>query len=244
MSGSTDSCTHVIFSPLTSAVIWNKIIDTTLLLFEEGRIGDTTYAHIEIDPAKFSFEILSQEDGKKLMSQKPLLLVNGGFVDASGEPCGLLISHGRELSPFSSEQKYSGVFVIHDGKALITRSEDFNFTENTNFALQNGPLIIEPGGRPGIKPNATDKAKRTVLALDKEGRIHFFFVKGPISLYGCQNFLLNKVKNIDAALNLDGGPMTFFKLDMFGQKASFGSAESLTRFIKITPVQPQKNRKK
>jgi uncharacterized protein YigE (DUF2233 family) len=104
--------------------------------------------------------------------------------------------------------------------------------------LQNGPLIIEPGGRPGIKPSATDKAERTILALDKKGMIHLFFVKGPISLYGCQNFLLNRVKNIDAALNLDGGPMTFFKLDMFGQKASFGSTQGLTHFIKIAPTQP------
>jgi uncharacterized protein YigE (DUF2233 family) len=236
MDSSIVSCAPLFSVLLTSAVIRKGKNDIAPLSFEEGVTNNINFVHIKIDPSKFSFEVLSREQAGKLTAQEPFLLINGGYVDVNDKPCGLLVSQGQTISPFSDNHKFSAVFAINNGKAAITRSKDFKLTEHTTFALQNGPFIIEPGKRPGIKPNATEPAERTLLALDKKGMIHFFILKGPISLYNSQDLLLKKVKNIDAALNLDGGPISFFKLDMLGAKGSFGHAEQPAYFIKIAPL--------
>lgn len=236
MDGSAVTCAPLFSFLLTSAAFRKGKDDIAPLSFDEGTFNDINYAHIKIDPSRFSFEVLNREEAGKIMFQKPLFLVNGGYVETGEKPCGLLISQGKELSPFSKNNKFSAVFVVNNGKASIIRSKDLKLAEYTAFALQNGPFIIDPGGRPGIKPNATDEAERTLLALDKKGMIHFFILKGPISLYRSQDLLLKKVKNIDAAFNLDGGVISFFKLDMSGFKGSFGHAEQPSYFIKITPL--------
>ena len=55
----------------------------------------------------------------------------------------------------------------------------------------------------------SDLFRRTIVAQDREGNILLIFTKGNyFTLHEMMNYLLMSNLNIDAALNLDGGPST------------------------------------
>lgn len=163
------------------------------------------------------------------------LLINGGYFEQNRTPSGLLISGRQKIAPLSEKNVMSGIFTLTPQGARIIRTQNYSPAEDILFAVQNGPLIIEPGGKPGIYDNAITRARRTILAVDKQGKVSFYvFTKG-ISLYDCQSFLLNPGLKISAALNLDGGPSTAFRLVTPSQKVDFGTPSYPAYFIKVTP---------
>ncbi|MBU0671488.1 MAG: phosphodiester glycosidase family protein [Candidatus Margulisbacteria bacterium] len=201
------------------------------IVLTENSSNNIDYTIISFDPARTDFGITFPQD---TVCEEGVLVFNGGFYDENRNPEGLLISQGQELAPLSTKEVMSGILSIKDGQVSIVRTSDYLPRPDEDFVLQCGPLIIEPGGRRGIRGNAM-AAERTILAIDKAGRAYIIVIKTPISLFDAQELLLKRVPNIDAALNLDGGPSSFYYYNQDDQDFSFGSANYPAYFINVTP---------
>lgn len=154
------------------------------------------------------------------------LAMNAGYFTAEHKATGLLVSEGRRLSPFIPQAGAagSGVLLIEGGLVqLLERDQikDRSF-EKAALAIQAGPRIIEPGGRPGIRSDNGRRANRSFIGRDAQGRLVLGVSYHPdptrgrgLSLYELQDILTRglaaeggEALALDAALNLDGGPST------------------------------------
>lgn len=75
--------------------------------------------------------------------------------------------------------------------------------------LQSFPVLVKPGGELGFAAESEDnvRARRTVIAQDREGRILFLIApRGHFTLHQLSLSLTESDLDLDIAINLDGGP--------------------------------------
>lgn len=142
---------------------------------------------------------------------KAQLGVNGGYFDTDFNPVGLYVLGGVVRRPYRERQLLSGTVVIgRSGQLTVrTRSEPY---QDAVYALQCGPLIIDPGGEIGIKNAPGPEARRTVLGIGATGELAVISTTA-VSLRTLAEALHDNpggfgVSRIERALNLDGGPST------------------------------------
>lgn len=173
------------------------------------------------------------------------LVVNGSFFTDRHQATGLLLSQGQRLSRFISSggPGGSGVLVLAANQiSLLARDDlDTKRLKNADLAIQAGPRIIEAGGEPGIRSDNGKRANRSFLGKDQQGRLVVGVVydqstarTGGITLFELQELLLKGLPKataglqIDALLNLDGGPSTGLITRLGGQRALEESAPILS----------------
>ena len=130
--------------------------------------------------------------------------VNGGYFDERFRPVGWLVDHGSELAPRVARSS-GGALAVRGSTLYIGPVKEVPFPPE--FAVQNGPRLVETGGRIGIRADDGKRAARTV-ACDAEQRLHLIVVlarplEGP-TLHETARLLLGL--GCRTALNLDGGP--------------------------------------
>lgn len=171
---------------------------------------------VTIDPARVKFS-RQQTEGEKFFvvcgrDDGPKIMFNGNLFAADGTALGLQISGGKKLSPLNRNSALvTGVFyVTKEGKAKIIHRDSFPALDpaTLDFAMQGGPLIIEPGRKKGISSQSTKPRSRTVIALEKSGKVLILTFSYWISLRDIQELIMKNFPNITAALNLDGGGST------------------------------------
>jgi uncharacterized protein YigE (DUF2233 family) len=142
------------------------------------------------------------------------LVVNGGYYSIANEryfPDGLAISNGEAFG--RSFNGFGGMLAIDDAQAELRwlAQEPYNASEPLRAALQSFPVLVEPGGRLGFGPERENhvRARRTVVAQDREGRILFMVApQGYFTLHQLSRFLTDSDLNLEIAVNLDGGGST------------------------------------
>jgi len=202
-----------------------------LLAHSQAKDSPKDFLVVRIDPKKFQFTIHQSESKEQASSiqaihkeENALLSFNGAFFDKDFKPLGLLVHHGDLLFKLSSSQLMNGVFTIGSKRdAKLFKAQGFLLPENTQFALQNGPILLDENGEIQIAQDTGKKASRTILALDKEGNIVLIIVKqsllnseNMVSLYEIAHALKESELvefGLHSALNLDGGPSTGVALD-------------------------------
>lgn len=175
-----------------------------VLYFEPGAVDPT----IELNTASSALANVAPD---------ALAVMNAGFFTPERRATGLLLSQGKQLSPFIAEGggAGSGVFVLDDGKpSLVSRDQmKKDRLQAAELALQAGPRILEADGTPGIISDDGQRANRTVIGADKEGRVVVAVAVGPNgwstgpTLFELQR-ILSRDLELSFALNLDGGPST------------------------------------
>jgi hypothetical protein len=159
-----------------------------------------------------------------------LAVTNGGFFTPERRPTGLLVHRGEVLAPLvaSGGAAGSGVLVVEAGRVeLLTREVAAGRSfEQATLALQAGPRLVEPDGRPGIKADDGVRANRTAAGRDGHGRLAVAVTYdedagvtlGP-SLFELMTLLgkeglgqVDPALALQVALNLDGGPSTGLSL--------------------------------
>jgi exopolysaccharide biosynthesis protein len=153
---------------------------------------------------------LNVEDWQKETNAR--MVVNGGFFREENElpiPNGLTIINGQAFG--SSYDSFGGMLAINDQQAELRSlaQKPYYPGEPLWAGLQSFPLLVKPGGELGFPAESEDnvKARRTVIAQDKEGRIIFMIApRGYFTLYQLSLYLTGSDLNLDIALNLDGGP--------------------------------------
>jgi hypothetical protein len=130
-------------------------------------------------------------------------VVNGGFFDDRGRSLGLRITHGDVAISLRRNVDW-GVFYVAARRARIVHSREFVAAPGIEAAIQVGPRILIDGVVPRLKPQT---ARRTAIALDREGRTLTLVVSGePVEATALGSRLA--ALGFHSALLLDGGPST------------------------------------
>jgi uncharacterized protein YigE (DUF2233 family) len=193
-----------------------------------SRAVDLTVIHL--DAAHAELVVVDQAD-KRAGSRLPDALkasgcragVNGGFFDAGLKPVGLLVAAGREVSPMATDGPSGVLCVGEDGSVKMLALSDYLASPpRCREALQAGPLVVDPGGKPGIRSRDEKRFRRTVVCLDAEGGVRLL-VTGELTLWELMEVLLDEKLvgfKVERALNLDGGPSTALWADCEGSEVS------------------------
>lgn len=191
---------------------------------------------VKIDPKLYSFTIYENTDKKSAKTIEEIhketqsaITVNGGFFTEKFQPTGLLISNGKELSSLSKADLVNGIIAItKQGDLKFFNASELNNAiinpDQYEFAIQNGPIILDQNGN--IKTATTNKltASRTAMGIDQNSNIVLIIVKQ--SLFNIDNSLtldqlahivkenpeLQKL-GIHSLVNLDGGSSTGLMID-------------------------------
>ena len=138
-----------------------------------------------------------------------LLLVNGGFFTEEMAATGRIVVEG--VGSGTSYQGFGGMLAITadsvEIRSLVERPYDSN--EALQYALQSFPLLVRPGGEMGFPEEDNLQGRRTVVALDENGRLLFILAPGGgFTLHELSRYLVESDLGIEVALNLDGGTST------------------------------------
>lgn len=192
------------------------------------------FSEVGVDLGSVRLEVVHAEHGAflpKLLPEGALAIVNGGYFETNFAPSTWVKSGGVELAPRRDTHR-GGVFAVAGPKVYLGELGALSF--EPELAVQSFPLIVEPGGKPGIHRDDGRRAARTVACL-RDGQLSFVLLAAPRgegpTLYEADALLRAQRPRgfgCSAALNLDGGPSSGV---VFGPRV--GAARSR---IPIAPV--------
>jgi hypothetical protein len=187
-----------------------------ILLRDETQALRETVALLRITPDAFSFDVAYDPQGKDLQAWQAATgaaaIINGGYFRREPEgfvPDGLIVCDGKGFG--ESYGDYAGMFSVGDTGPEVRwlKTTPYDPAEKLHAAVQSFPMLIQPGGQIGFPQEDDDglRARRTVVARDRSGRILFLIAaQGWFTLRTLSVYLHESDLDLDAALNLDGGP--------------------------------------
>ena len=135
--------------------------------------------------------------------QRAVCVVNGGFFDENFKPVGYYKVDGKVLNPHKSTSQ-SGYVCIDANGDLSIHFKDVD-PEKYVSVFQSGPLLIDPGGKPGIRNDDGKVADRTCIVQLSDGAFVLLF-HAQTTLFALSQYILSEYPTVERALNLDGGP--------------------------------------
>lgn len=192
---------------------------------------------VRLDPAHVQFEVGYAPDQPRPLTTwhgraEAVVTINGGFFDTHNRSTALIIRSG--VASGVSYQGSGGMFAVdRDGRVSLRYlvEEPYDPHEPLLEALQSWPMLIKPGGTL-VYTSADDgqRARRSVVAIDREGRVVLLSVAShTFTLRGLADWLLASDLDLDAALNLDGGSST-------GLYADSGEEQLRTDAFVLLPI--------
>jgi uncharacterized protein YigE (DUF2233 family) len=175
---------------------------------------------VRVDPALMRFRVGYAPAAPRPLATwhadaNALATINGGFFDENHQSTALVISDG--LVSGSSYQGSGGMFAVDAAGNVSLRylaAQPYDPNEPLVAALQSWPMLITDGTLTYTTADDGQRARRSVVALDRSGRVLLIACSGnDFSLRGLADWLLASDLEIDAALNLDGGSSTGLYLD-------------------------------
>jgi hypothetical protein len=184
-----------------------------------GQNQSVAAVHIwRLDQKRFRLDVTYADRPKSLDAwQKETnaeLVMNGGYFSIANDryyPDGLTIVNGKASG--RSFKGYGGMLAIIPSQAQVRSlvENPYNPNERLQAALQAFPMLVKPGGGLGFGQERENnaRARRTVIAQDKAGRILFIVIpEAHFTLHELSLYLTESDLNLDVALNLDGGGST------------------------------------
>jgi uncharacterized protein YigE (DUF2233 family) len=217
---------------------------------------------IQVDFSRFDISVTATSRVNGFSSQAPTLesfasiaarnqrtpinfaALSGGFSSYDPmEPSGLLVENGRILSPPARKtQSLSGILCVdRRGMAKILYVEEYMDRErDCQWALQAGPLVVEPG-REAINRSTREKSlfRRIVACETEDPELFEFYLFERADLRDVEDALRRRCK---IALNLtgdvQGGALVSSER---GVRSSFGSSKSPLASIIFVKPREQRN---
>ena len=170
---------------------------------------------VRLVPQAFALRVAYTPEKPRLLrnwaiSSQPTIALNGGFFLENYQPVGLIVSDGVAYG--QSYEGFGGMLALTaDGTLTLRalRDQPYDPNEAIEQSLQSFPMLMFPGGLAADFEDNGQKARRTVLAFDRQGRMLIIIAPGSdLSLRELADWLLASDLELDRALNLDGGPST------------------------------------
>ena len=162
-------------------------------------LDDSHRFHLVDNPSRTSHLTVA----KVFRENRAVCVINGGFFDEDFEAVGYYKVDGRVLSSSKSPSLSGYVCIDREGKLSI----HFKTVEPNDYVsiFQSGPLLVDPGGKPGIRTNDGKVADRAAIVQLADGTFVFLFHK-QTTLLAFSRYILTEYPTADRAVNLDGGP--------------------------------------
>jgi len=207
-------------SPSTGAHlnVWNKVAPGVEVRTEDWKIlggDDDTVTIVRFDLHKIKFSVGYQPQQPLLLhewmqQERALAMMNGGYFDQEDSATALVVSNGKSFG--ESYAGFGGMLSddTHGNVRLRSlRQQPYNPNkEQLAQATQSSPMLMVGGKRTQFSADAS-QTRRSVVAMDKQGRLLFIVSPGQVfSLDQLADQLASSDLSIDVALNLDGGSST------------------------------------
>ena len=183
------------------------------LFTEDGRQREQITI-FRLEPALFQFEIGYRPGEPQLLADwqaetGALLLANGGFFTEAYIATGLTTIEGQPSGTTYGD--FAGTFVVTAAGPEVRwlGAQPYDPNEPLLYGLQSFPMLVKPGGVVGYTDEDNDRARRTVIGEDRDGRLLILVAPwGSFTLAELSRWLVQSDLDLDVALNLDGGTST------------------------------------
>jgi uncharacterized protein YigE (DUF2233 family) len=135
-----------------------------------------------------------------------LAAINGGFFTPEQTALGLTVAGGQAQG---SSREFGGMFAVDVAGVPSIRDlaqQPYDGSEGYVEVLQSFPMLIRPGGQPGMIEESGERNRRSVVAIDGSGRVLLIVAPtGDWTLQDLAEALATSDMGVERALNLDGG---------------------------------------
>jgi uncharacterized protein YigE (DUF2233 family) len=198
--------------------VWNRGATGVEVRTEDWKIqggDDDTVTIVRFDLHKVKLSVGYQPQQPLLMNEwmqqeHAIAMMNGGYFDQQYVATALVASNGKVFG--ESYTGFGGMLSVDTQQNVQLRSlrqqpYDPN-NEQLRQATQSSPMLMVGGKRTQFNADAS-QTRRSVVAMDKQGRLLFIVSPNPIfSLDQLADQLVSSDLSIETALNLDGGSST------------------------------------
>lgn len=222
---------------------WTQVSPGAEIRYEHWKSAgpdEDTVTINRFDPHRFQISVgyqpdhpLSLEDWEKQIGA--VALFNGGYFDQHDRATGLVISDGQ--SDGTSYPGFGGLFAVDTEGNLILRAlsqQPYDpDVDQLQQATEASPMLVMDGKRTQFDANASG-SRRTVVALDTEGRLLFIISPGgSFTLDELADVVSSSDLHIQTALNLDGGASTGMYIKTADKNITLDSISSLPIVIAL-----------
>lgn len=210
------------FEAISDGGTWSTVqpgLDRRVIRIEDNQNQTVELVHIwRLDQTYYRLDVAFDARPKTLETWQQetdaALVMNGGYFSINNERYsadGLLVVDGAASG--RGFQGFGGMLAV-SGRGTEVRwlvDEPYDPNERLEAALQSFPILVKPGGMLGFGPEREDhaRARRTVIAQDRQGRILFIVTpQGYFTLHQLSAYLTASDLDLDIAVNLDGGGST------------------------------------
>lgn len=190
------------------------------IVFRENSFDFVKIDRKDLNSVKFYYK---DNEGNKIESinrlksylekndKKLIFAMNGGIFTEDFQPLGFYIENGKEISSLNLNKgdgnfylKPNGVFQIKNNEANIVKSEEYQKSDDINFAVQSGPiLVLNNEINPAFSEKSENKYIRNGVGINENGEVFFAISNNPVSLHDFSLFFQEQLK-CENALYLDG----------------------------------------
>lgn len=202
----------------TQLNVWNRVANGVEVRNEEWKDAagdDDTVTIVRFDTHKIKVSVGYQPGKPQSMNdwmqqEHSLAIINGGYFDQLFHATALVVSNGQVFG--QSYAGFGGMLSVNSHGSLSLRSlHEQPYVPNSEQleqATQSAPMLMLDGKRTQFSADAS-QTRRSVVAIDKQGRLLFIVSPNPIfSLDELADQLVSSDLSIETALNLDGGSST------------------------------------
>ncbi len=210
------------FQAISEDGTWSTVqpgLEQRVIRIEDNQNQPVERVHIwRIDQTYYRLDVAFDARPKTLetwqQETQAALVMNGGYFSINNERYsadGLLVVDGAASG--RGFQGFGGMLAISRRGAELRWlvDEPYDPNERLESALQSFPILVKPGGTLGFGSEREDhaRARRTVIAQDREGRLLFIVTpQGYFTLHQLSAYLSASDLDLDIAINLDGGGST------------------------------------
>lgn len=226
--------------------VWSKVATGVELRYEDWKSpagDDDTVTIVRFDVRHVRLSVGYQPAHPLYVSdwmrkEQATAIINGGYFDQQNRATGLVISNGQVFG--TSYSGFGGMLSVDGQGRLRLRylvQQPYGPGEQLKQATQSAPMLVLPGGkRAKFSANAAS-SRRSVVAMDKQGRLLFIVSPGLVfTLDELADHLVNSDLSINVALNLDGGASTGLYVNAASQHVAIDSPAQLPIVIIVRQV--------
>lgn len=201
--------------------------------------NEDTVTIMRFDPRHISMSVAYQPSQPLMMSgwmkkEQATAILNGGYFDTQDNAEGLVVASGQASG--TSYSGFGGMLSVNNQGHISLRSlseHPYDPNEQLKQATQSSPMLMVHGKRTQFNADAAG-SRRSVVAIDKQGRLLFIVSPGmAFSLDELADLLVSSDLSIETALNLDGGASTSLYANVGSQHVAIDSVGPLPIVIVV-----------
>ena len=226
--------------------VWSKVAPGVELRYEDWKSpagDDDTVTIVRFDLHHVRLSVGYQPAHPQFMSdwmhkEQATAIINGGYFDQQNRATGLVISNGRVSG--TSYSGFGGMLSVDEQGHVRLRylaQQPYKTGERLKQATQSAPMLVLPGGKRARFNADAASSRRSVAAMDRQGRLLFIVSPGMVfTLDELADQLVRSDLSINVAINLDGGASTGLYVNAGSQHVTIDSPAQLPIVIIVRQV--------